>query len=157
MKNKINLLLIIVSFILFANLSLAEEINFESNTIDILNKGELIKATGNVKAIVNNGLVISGDKSEYNKKKSILTITGNVLVDDSKKNIFLKTDEVVYKKDQEIIITKGKTISKIKNEYEIIGGEIKHDRLGMIFSSNENTIIKDYLGNLFEAKEFKLV
>ena len=115
MKNKINLLLIFASFILFANLSLAEEINFESNTIDILNKGELIKATGNVKAIVENGLVISGDKSEYNKKKSILTITGNVLVEDNKKNIYLETDEVIYKKDQEIIITKGKTISKIED------------------------------------------
>ena len=155
MKNKINILLIFASFILFANLSLADEINFESNTIDILNKGELIKATGNVKAIVNNGLIISGDKSEYNKKKSILTITGNVLVEDNKKDIFLKTEEVIYKKKQEIIITKGRTISKIKNEYEIIGGEIIHDRQKMIFSSKNNTIIKDYLGNIFEAKEFK--
>ena len=155
MKNKINLLLIFASFILFANLSLAEEINFESNTIDILNKGELIKATGNVKAIVENGLVISGDKSEYNKKKSILTITGNVLVEDNKKNIYLETDEVIYKKDQEIIITKGKTISKIEDEYEIIGGEIIHDRQRMMFSSKDNTIIKDYLGNIFEAEEFK--
>ena len=155
MKNKINLLLIFASFILFANLSLAEEINFESNTIDILNKGELIKATGNVKAIVENGLVISGDKSEYNKKKSILTITGNVLVEDNKKNIYLQTDEVIYKKDQEIIITKGKTISKIEDEYEIIGGEIIHDRQRMMFSSKDNTIIKDYLGNIFEAEEFK--
>ena len=155
MKNKINLLLIFASFILFANLSLAEEINFESNTIDILNKGELIKATGNVKAIVENGLVISGDQSEYNKKKSILTITGNVLVEDNKKNIYLETDEVIYKKDQEIIITKGKTISKIEDEYEIIGGEIIHDRQRMMFSSKDNTIIKDYLGNIFEAEEFK--
>ncbi len=155
MKNK-NLLLILVNFILFVNLSMAEEINFESNTIDILNKGELIRAKGNVKATVNNGLVISGDKSEFDKKKSILTITGNVLVDDKKKNIYVETDEIIYKRNQEIIITKGKTISKIKNEYEIIGGKIIHDRLGMIFSSKENTIIKDNLGNIFEAKEFKL-
>ena len=77
MKNKINLLLIFASFILFANLSLAEEINFESNTIDILNKGELIKATGNVKAIVDSGLIISGDVAEYDKKKSILSIFEN--------------------------------------------------------------------------------
>ena len=50
MKNKI-IFLIFATCVLFINLSLAEEINFESNEIDILNKGELIKAKGNVKAI----------------------------------------------------------------------------------------------------------
>ena len=88
MRNKINLILTFVSLIFFVNLSLAEEINFESNEIEILNKGELLKATGNVKATVNDGLVISGDRSEYNKSNSILSITGNVLVDDKEKNIF---------------------------------------------------------------------
>ncbi len=133
----------------------SEEINFESNEIEILNKGELLKATGNVKATVNDGLVISGDRSEYNKSNSILSITGNVLVDDKEKNIFLKTDQVIYNKEKETIYTKGKTISKIDNKYEIIGGGLFHDRVEMIFSSKENTIIKDNLGNIFETEEFK--
>ena len=154
MKNKI-LLLIFATFILFVNLTLAEEINFESNEIDILNKGELIKATGNVKAIVDSGLIISGDVAEYDKKKSILSITGNVSVDDKEKNIFFETDQVIYNKDKEIIFTKGKTKSKIENNYEIIGGDLFHDRLRMIFSSKQNTIIKDNLGNIFETEEFK--
>ena len=154
MKNKI-IFLIIATCVLFVNLSLAEEINFESNEIDILNKGELIKAKGNVKAIISGGLTISGDSSEYNKKKLILSITGNVSVDDKEKNIFLKTDQIIYNVENETIITKGKTISKIDNNYEIIGSELFHDRLGMIFSSKENTIIKDNLGNIFETEEFK--
>ncbi|MFL2896588.1 MAG: LPS-assembly protein LptD [Candidatus Pelagibacter sp.] len=154
MKNKI-LLLIFATFILFVNLTLAEEINLESNEIDILNKGELIKATGNVKAIVDSGLIISGDVAEYDKKKSILSITGNVSVDDKEKNIFFETDQVIYNKDKETIFTKGKTKSKIENNYEIIGGDLFHDRLRMIFSSKQNTIIKDNLGNIFETEEFK--
>ena len=154
MKNKI-LFLIFATCVLFINLSLSEEINFESNKIDILNKGELIKAKGNVKAIISGGLTISGDSSEYNKKKLILSITGNVSVDDKEKNIFLKTDQIIYNVENETIITKGKTISKIDNNYEIIGSELFHDRLGMIFSSKENTIIKDNLGNIFETEEFK--
>ena len=154
MKNKI-LFLIFATCVLFINLSLAEEINFESNEIDILNKGELIKAKGNVKAIISGGLTISGDSSEYNKKKLILSITGNVSVDDKEKNIFLKTDQIIYNVENETIITKGKTISKIDNNYEIIGSELFHDRLGMIFSSKENTIIKDNLGNIFETEEFR--
>ena len=154
MKNKI-LFLIFATCVLFINLSLAEEINFESNKIDILNKGELIKAKGNVKAIISGGLSISGDSSEYDKKKLILSITGNVSVDDKEKNIFLKTDQIIYNVENETIITKGKTISKIDNNYEIIGSELFHDRLGMIFSSKENTIIKDNLGNIFETEEFK--
>ena len=154
MKNKIKFL-IIATCVLFVNLSLAEEINFESNEIDILNKGELIKAKGNVKAIISGGLTISGDSSEYNKKKLILSITGNVSVDDKEKNIFLKTDQIIYNVENETIITKGKTISKIDNNYEIIGSELFHDRLGMVFSSKENTIIKDNLGNIFETEEFK--
>ena len=154
MKNKI-LFLIFATCVLFVNLSLAEEINFESNEIDILNKGELIRAKGNVKAIISGGLSISGDSSEYDKKKLILSITGNVSVDDKEKNIFLKTDQIIYNVENETIITKGKTISKIDNNYEIIGSELFHDRLGMIFSSKENTIIKDNLGNIFETEEFK--
>ena len=154
MKNKIKFL-IIATCVLFINLSLSEEINFESNKIDILNKGELIKAKGNVKAIISGGLSISGDSSEYDKKKLILSITGNVSVDDKEKNIFLKTDQIIYNVENETIITKGKTISKIDNNYEIIGSELFHDRLGMIFSSKENTIIKDNLGNIFETEEFK--
>ena len=154
MKNKI-IFLILATCVLFVNLSPAEEINFESNEIDILNKGELIKAKGNVKAIISGGLSISGDSSEYDKKKLILSITGNVSVDDKEKNIFLKTDQIIYNVENETIITKGKTISKIDNNYEIIGSELFHDRLGMIFSSKENTIIKDNLGNIFETEEFK--
>ena len=154
MKNKI-IFLIFATCVLFVNLSLAEEINFESNEIDILNKGELIRAKGNVKAIISGGLSISGDSSEYDKKKLILSITGNVSVDDKEKNIFLKTDQIIYNVENETIITKGKTISKIDNNYEIIGSELFHDRLGMIFSSKQNTIIKDNLGNIFETEEFK--
>ena len=154
MKNKI-IFLIFATCVLFVNLSLAEEINFESNEIDILNKGELIRAKGNVKAIISGGLSISGDSSEYDKKKLILSITGNVSVDDKEKNIFLKTDQIIYNVENETIITKGKTISKIDNNYEIIGSELFHDRLGMIFSSKENTIIKDNLGNIFETEEFR--
>ena len=154
MKNKI-LFLIFTTFILFVNLSLSEEINFESNEINILNKGELIKATGNVKAIVDSGLIISGDVAEYDKKKSILSITGNVSVDDKEKNIYFKSDKVIYNKDKETIFTKGKTITTIEKNYEIIGRDLFHDRLGMIFSSKQNTIIKDNLGNIFETEEFK--
>ena len=154
MKNKI-LFLIFTTFILFVNLSLSEEINFESNEINILNKGELIKATGNVKAIVDSGLIISGDVAEYDKKKSILSITGNVSVDDKEKNIYFESDKVIYNKDKETIVTKGKTITTIEKNYEIIGRDLFHDRLGMIFSSKQNTIIKDNLGNIFETEEFK--
>ena len=154
MKNKI-LFLIFTTFILFVNLSLSEEINFESNEINILNKGELIKATGNVKAIVDSGLIISGDVAEYDKKKSILSITGNVSVDDKEKNIYFESDKVIYNKDKETIFTKGKTITTIEKNYEIIGRDLFHDRLGMIFSSKQNTIIKDNLGNIFETEEFK--
>ena len=56
---------------------------------------------------------------------------------------FLKTDQIIYNVENETIITKGKTISKIDNNYEIIGSELFHDRLGMVFSSKENTIIND--------------
>lgn len=154
MKNKI-LFLIFTTFILFVNLSFSEEINFESNEINILNKGELIKATGNVKAIVDSGLIISGDVAEYDKKKSILSITGNVSVDDKEKNIYFESDKVIYNKDKETIFTKGKTITTIEKNYEIIGRDLFHDRLGMIFSSKQNTIIKDNLGNIFETEEFK--
>ena len=76
--------------------------------------------------------------------------------DNKEKNIFLKTDQVIYNKEKQTVITKGlKQLSKIDNIYEIKGGGLFHDRSKMIFSSKENTIIKDNLGNIFEVEEFK--
>ena len=185
MRNNINFFIIVIIFIFFTNLSIGDEVQFESNKLEILEKGNLIKAQGNVKAVTDDGLVITGNKSEYNKKKSILTITGNfkavtvdglvvtgnkseynkkksiltitgnVFANDKKGNNQIVSNQIIYNKNKKTIFTKGETKSKIKDKYEITGREIFHDRKNMIFSSKDVSILKDNFGNVIETEEFK--
>ena len=68
MKNS-KILLFAISIFLFQFNSLGQEFNFESNEINIYEKGNLIIAENGVKILTEDNLEIEGDKSEYNKKK----------------------------------------------------------------------------------------
>ena len=95
MKNKflINLLLIIF---FYQNILYAEIFSIESTEIKILDKGNITKATNGVKITSNDGVEITGRELIYNKKKSILKISGNVVLNDKKNNILTEGEEFIY-------------------------------------------------------------
>ena len=92
MKNKILNFLIV--FLFFCNLAAhAEEFIIESSEIKILDKGNITKATDGVKITSNDGIEINGRELIYDKKKSILKIFGNVVLNDKKNNIITEGEE----------------------------------------------------------------
>ncbi len=123
MKNKSIFLLIILFQYLFFNISLCEEFIFEAKEIEILEKGNLVKATGNVRAVSPDGTEIQGKESVYYRKNLILKIKDNVIIDDKLNSIKINAEESIYYKKKEIIKIFKNVIVDDKLRNIIIKGE----------------------------------
>ena len=148
MKNKIFIKLIfIITFI--TSIVNANEFIIESSEIEILNKGEITKAKNGVKIISNNGIEITGRDLIYNKKKLILKIYGNVKINDKNNNIISEGEEFIYYKNDEKIISNGKSKTKIQNNYFLESENLIYERkLSEVYSENKSKI-QDLNNNIF--------
>jgi LPS-assembly protein len=163
MKNKFFNFLIV--FLLFCNLATyAEEFIIESSKIKILDKGNITQATGGVKITSNDGIEITGRELIYNKKKSILKIFGNVILNDKKNNIITEGEEYIYLRNEEKIkifgnvilndkknniITEGKEYIYLRNEEKILS-------VGKSKSNIKNTYYLEGDDLIYERKNSKI-
>ena len=154
MKSKI---LIAVLCWLFININsnASEEFNFQSKLIEITNSGNLIKAEGNVIITSDDGIIITSQNSIYNKTKKILELNKDVEINDNIKNIKIKGEKIIYKKNIEEIHSKNQTLIIVNQTYELKGKNIIYSRDKEIIYSNENTELKDKSGNIIELNGFK--
>ena len=155
MKNKIFTKLIFL-FAIITSIVNANEFIIESSEIEILNKGEITKAKNGVKIISSDGIEITGRDLIYNKKKLILKIYGNVKINDKNNNIISEGEEFVYYKNDEKIISNGKSKTKIQNNYFLESENLIYERnLSEVYSENKSKI-QDLNNNIFFADKFKL-
>ena len=98
MKSSINFLKIFCIFFLtcYSNLSLSEELKFNASEILTYNKGKIIKGKGGVEIIDGLNLIIKGEEFEYDKFKSELKVTKNVLIKDKLNNNKIKSNQITY-------------------------------------------------------------
>ena len=97
-----------------------------SDEIVYKKNNEIISTNKNSKAIYDNK-VITAEKFEYQINQNVLLAFGEVKVTDSQRNIEIFSDEIVYKKNNEIISTNknskaiydNKVITAEKFEYQI--------------------------------------
>ncbi len=153
MKN--NKIIFITILLFFINISsFGEEFNFKSNEINVLEKGNLIIAEKGVKIETQDNLIIEGERSEYNKKKQILKILGNVKLYDKINNIIINSDNINYLKDKELIFSEGKTVAEIENSYFVDSIDLKFNRNSMEIYSKKKTSVKDTKGYYFSLDDF---
>ncbi|HIC11062.1 MAG TPA: hypothetical protein EYO67_00155, partial [Candidatus Pelagibacter sp.] len=103
MKIRFLLIFLILSNFFIYNFAKSEIFEIESSQIDILEKGNLVKAYGGVKVLSEDGTEITGKEVHYNKEKLILETIGNVVLIDKKNNITIQSDKITYNKKKEII------------------------------------------------------
>ncbi len=152
---KSNKIIYIFLFLFFLKInSLAEEFQFESNEVQILEKGNIILLEKEVKILAKDSLKIEADKSEYDKKKNSLKVYGNVKITDDTNEININAEKVNYLKSDEIIFTEGKSTVELEKKYLINSTDLNLDRNLMKFSSNKKTIIDDNKGYNFILDEF---
>ena len=156
MKNKKLLHILFVIFsILAINAVSSEEIIFETPEIEASNNGDILKAYKGGKAIINKEVAIIGDRFEYNRKNEILSVEGNVKINDSINNITTDAEKVIYFKKQEKLLSKGITKIKLENDHTINSKNITLLLDKNEISSNENTTVSDLENNFYNANKFR--
>ncbi len=154
MKNKFKLLILVFSlFFLISNVFAMEDFNFESKSIEIKNN-ILIIAKDGVKVTTSDGLQILADESEYNKETKILNLKKNVSILDKVQNLEFKSDNIVYNKLKEKIVSNTDTEINIKSTHKIFGEKIVFLRSDLIIKSNNKTFIKDKFNNKIKLNGF---
>ena len=129
--------------------------NYEiiSDNILYLKNEEIIKTNGNSKAI-SNEVIIYGENFEYNKNLNILNAKNKVKILDKIENISIFSEDITYKQNNELIFSKGKTVSEIKSKYNFESEDILFSRDKMILSSENKTKIKDDNRNRYFLDKF---
>ena len=155
MKNKIiiYLLFLIISSSNLYSLS-ANEFIFNTDEINILNKGNVINATnGTVKSIKDN-IEIKAKEFEYIKNLSILNTTKGTAKSFQDK-IEIKADTFQYNSNKSTIRAIGNVeIKDFKTKITIKSKNILYNSSKKFIESNTDSIIKDSLGNIFRSEGF---
>ena len=154
MKNKLFLQIIILIFF-FQHFLNADEFIIESSEIKILEKGKILQAYNGVKIISKDNMEIIAKKLLYDKEKLILNVIGNVKINDEKNNFFTEGEEFIYNKKTGIIISKGKSITRIQNNYILKSDNLIYDRISSKVYSKNKSKITDLQNNTFLAERFE--
>ena len=126
---------------------------YSENIIYNKNK-ETITTNKNSKAIYEKNRIIFADSFEFIRNKNILNANGNVEIRDSLKNYIFTGQNFTYYKNDEKIITKGKTEAFLQSKYKITSSDItfliKEDNL----SSVKKTKIQDNNSQVYFTENF---
>jgi len=158
MKNNFFIIKFFVFFclVIFPNKILSSEIKFTASEIKTLNDGNKIEASNGIKIKDPNGIIIDGNKFEYDKIKSIIKVKGNIVILDNINNVIINTEEVIYLRSKNKIITRDITKIKFNQNYIIETSNIIYDRNLNIISTKDKTIVKDNSNNVLTFNGFKL-
>ncbi len=158
MKNKIKkiVFLILINLFICSNL-LSDEINFEANSIELIDKDNKIIAKKNVK-IFNQNETIYADEMDYDKSNQIIKAKGDIRIENLNENIEILGDELTYFKEEEkIVLNKNVNINFEKSIF-FNTNKITYDKINnqIVFNSFSN--FKDKFGNQvsFEKSKFLL-
>ena len=114
-----------------------------------------IFTNGNSKAISSeDNIVINGDIFEYERNKNIINAQNNVVIENKKKDYLINSDFISFFKEQDKIITKGKTSGKIASKYNFQSKDVTFlKKSNELFSEKKTTITDKF--NLYNLEKFR--
>ena len=156
MKNKLLILfLLFFSCLSMNDYLLADDLIFETSTIEITNKGNTIFATNGSAKSSDGNIQIIADKFQYNKDSSLLKATGNVEVLDLLNKTSFKSENILYEINNKIILSNSESIIKDRLNsffyldafsYNLSSNIVKMDKVKVIdFDNNRVEIDKAFL------------
>ena len=159
MKNKIKKLTIIFFInLIFIPFAASEEINFEANLIELVDKDKRIIAKKNVK-IFNKTETIYADEMDYDKSKNIIKAKGNILLEIPNEKIKIFGNNLIYLKNEEQIILNDSIKIELNNKFFFKTNEAIYYKNEKKIKINYYSEFKDTTGNIVSAKkaEFLLI
>ena len=114
-----------------------------------------IFTNGNSKAISSeDNIVINGDIFEYERNKNIINAQNNVVIENKKKDYLINSDFISFFKEQDKIITKGKTSGIIASKYNFQSKDVTFlKKSNELFSEKKTTITDKF--NLYNLEKFR--
>ena len=125
-----------------------------TDSITYLKNLEIILTKNNSKAIAQDEKIITADNFKYEKNENIINANGNVYLEDKNQDYSISAEEITYFKNEEKIVSKGKTSSVVNSKYKINSSNILFLINDEIISSENNTILKDNNSNLYNLDNF---
>ena len=159
MKNNflISVILIFIFSFSFNDKVKSEELQFNANEIQSVEKGNKIIASNGVEIKGPKGIVIKADNAEYDKIQLIIKVKDKVKIIDSINNNILTTNEAFYFVKESKIISKDETVIEVEEKYIIVTSNITYDRkLKEIFSESQTTI-QDNNNNILPTLELQKI
>ena len=157
MKNKfISFFLIcFLNFFLTITVCANEQFNFNVSEIEILDEGNKIIGSKRGTVSSTDGIIISADTFVYLKIENILNAKGNVVIEDKTNDYKFYSEEITYKKNDEIIFTNGITKSKIYSRYDFTSNDtLFFVNEKILKSDNKTKIIDNKNQTLYELEKF---
>ena len=153
-KNKITIIIVILSFLFQITKISADEFDITATEITIDKKKNILVGKGDVEVIDNEGKILKSEEVEYDSSKEFLKLTGSVKIYDKEGNL-LETDTATYDKIKEIIVTFENSKLILAEGYELETDSITYDAKNKIISSKVDSIFKDTEGNIIETEMFQ--
>ncbi len=157
MKNKITkfILLILINLSITSNL-MSDEINFEANSVELIDKDNRIIAKKNVK-IFNQKETIYADEMDYDRSNQIIKAKGNIKIKNLEDGIEIFSDELTYLKSEEKIILNKNVEINLEKKFFFNTEKIIYDKLNNQININDFSNFKDMFGNKVTSKESKFL
>tara|TARA_B100001057_G_scaffold483091_1_gene559381 strand:- start:5750 stop:8137 length:2388 start_codon:yes stop_codon:yes gene_type:complete len=154
MKSKYFLLIPIIC-LFFCNASLAEQFNFKTSEMKLINEGKLLIANEGTAISKNNDYVIQAKKFEYSKVSSFLkAFNGNLLIKSEK--IKIEFDKIKLDKKNQTILAEGNVIIyDLENEVQINTEYILYNEKLKVLESESKSLMVDKFNNRFETNFFE--
>ena len=115
---KINKFVISLIYILFLSLnSYAEDVDIESSQIEIKDNGDLIIAYNSDTFLKKENIKISSEIVNYYKSERLINFNNDVIFDDLNNKVKIKSDEIIYDINKEIVNSVGDVILNFDDKY----------------------------------------
>lgn len=154
MKNKLlHVLLCVLMKILLSFSAFGNEVTFEANFIELIDKDRRIIAKKNVKIYTAKGLIINAEEMDYDKDKQIVKAKGNIFIESITDDIELFSDELVYYKNLEELIFSKNVKIKYLDTFLLSNERLNYNIIQEKILSDDLTNITDELGNRIITKK----
>ena len=138
---------IIFSNFIYFTVNGVEQFDFNITEIEILNDGNIIKGVKKGTVKTDDGIKITANTLVYNKPLNILTANGDVEIIDSKKNLKIYSDSVIYEKNKEIFTTNQNSKVIYDTSKSIISDIFIFDRNKNTLNATSNFKIEDNIND----------
>lgn len=143
-RSKIFIVLLLIIFFNISPIYSIDKFNFDATEVEIVENGN--KFIGNKRVLIttDNNIKIEANKFTLDKLTDILVLNGNVVIEDISKNLRIFSDQVTYRKNEEIFTSESNSkIINWEDGIEVNANKFFYNKLTNILKLNGDAIIED--------------